>query len=91
MKVINKDTSEVIHTFVTTTTGHSIKGLKAGTYKVIEETAPSGYTKSDATVEFTISNNQTEVQTVTFYNSTNQISITKVDADTNEVLANAKV
>ena len=90
LKVINKDTSEVIDTFVTTTTGHSIKGLKAGTYKVIEEAAPSGYTKSDATVEFTISNNQTEVQTVTFYNSTNQISITKVDADTNEVLANAK-
>lgn len=90
LKVINKDTSEVIDTFVTTTTGHSIKGLKAGTYKVIEEAAPSGYPKSDATVEFTISNNQTEVQTVTFYNSTNQISITKVDADTNEVLANAK-
>lgn len=90
LKVINKDTSEVIDTFVTTTTGHSIKGLKAGTYKVIEEAAPSGYTKSDASVEFTISNNQTEVQTVTFYNSTNQISITKVDADTNEVLANAK-
>lgn len=90
LKVINKDTSEVIDTFVTTTTGHSIKGLKAGTYKVIEEAAPSGYTKSDATVEFTISNNQTEVQTVTFYNSNNQISITKVDADTNEVLANAK-
>lgn len=90
LKVINKDTNEVIDTFVTTTTGHSIKGLKAGTYKVIEEAAPSGYTKSDATVEFTISNNQTEVQTVTFYNSTNQISITKVDADTNEVLANAK-
>ena len=90
LKVINKDTSEVIATFVTTTTGHSIKGLKTGTYKVIEEAAPSGYTKSDATVEFTISNNQTEVQTVTFYNSTNQISITKVDADTNEVLANAK-
>lgn len=90
LKVINKDTSEVIDTFVTTTTGYSIKGLKAGTYKVIEEAAPSGYTKSDATVEFTISNNQTEVQTVTFYNSTNQISITKVDADTNEVLANAK-
>ena len=90
LKVINKDTSEVIDTFVTTTTGHSIKGLKAGTYKVIEEAAPSGYTKSDAIVEFTISNNQTEVQTVTFYNSTNQISITKVDADTNEVLANAK-
>lgn len=90
LKVINKDTSEVIDTFVTTTTGHSIKGLKAGTYKVIEEAAPSGYTKSDASVEFTISNNQTEVQTVTFYNSTNQISITKVDADTNEVLANTK-
>ncbi len=90
LKVINKDTSEVIDTFVTTTTGHSIKGLKVGTYKVIEEAAPSGYTKSDATVEFTISNNQTEVQTVTFYNSTNQVSITKVDADTNEVLANAK-
>lgn len=90
LKVINKDTNEVIDTFVTTTTGHSIKGLKSGTYKVIEEAAPSGYTKSDASVEFTISNNQTEVQTVTFYNSTNQISITKVDADTNEVLANAK-
>lgn len=90
LKVINKDTNEVVDTFVTTTTGHSIKGLKSGTYKVIEEAAPSGYTKSDATVEFTISNNQTEVQTVTFYNSTNQVSITKVDADTNEVLANAK-
>lgn len=90
LKVINKDTNEAVDTFVTTTTGHSIKGLKTGTYKVIEEAAPSGYTKSDATVEFTISNNQTEVQTVTFYNSTNQISITKVDADTNEVLANAK-
>jgi|GEM_PF-599063 len=90
LKIINKVTNEVVDTFVTTTTGHSIKGLKAGTYKVIEEAAPSGYTKSDAEVEFTISNNQTEVQTVTFYNSTNQISITKVDADTNELLANAK-
>ena len=90
LKVINKVTNEVVDTFVTTTTGHSIKGLKSGTYKVIEEAAPSGYTKSDASVEFTISNNQTEVQTLTFYNSTNQISITKVDADTNELLANAK-
>lgn len=90
LKIINKDTNEVIDTFVTTTTGYSIKGLKSGTYKVIEEVAPNGYTKSDAEVEFTINNNQTEVQTVTFYNSTNQISITKVDADTNEVLANAK-
>ncbi len=29
LKVINKDTSEVIDTFVTTTTGHSIKSFKS--------------------------------------------------------------
>lgn len=91
LKIINKATGATVDTFTTTTTGHSIKGLSAGTYKVVEESAPAGYVKSNEEVEFTITTNQKEKQTITFYNTTNQISISKVDEETGAILSGAKI
>ena len=64
LKVINKDSSEVIDTFVTTTTGHSIKGLKA----------PEGYVTSNSKIYFDVTSSG-EVKTETIKNDILSISI----------------
>ena len=74
MKVINKDTSEVIDNFVTTTTGHSIKVLKAGKYILEEVKAPEGYVTSNSKIYFDVTSSG-EVKTETIKNDILSISI----------------
>lgn len=87
LKVINKDTSEVIDTFVTTTTGHSIKGLKVGKYILEEVKAPEGYVTSNSKIYFDVTSSG-EVKTETIKNDILSISINnkKVTVNANKRL-----
>lgn len=87
LKVINKDTSEVIDNFVTTTTGHSIKVLKAGKYILEEVKAPEGYVTSNSKIYFDVTSSG-EVKTETIKNDILSISINnkKVTVNANKRL-----
>ena len=82
LRLVRVSDNSTVDEWTTTTSGHVVRGLAPGDYKVIEIAAPSGYTLSSSEVTFTVTNNQTEPLTVTFYNSKNQVSIVKIDADT---------
>ena len=82
LRLVRVSDNSTIDEWTTTTNGHVIRGLAPGNYKVIEIKAPPGYTLSSSEVTFTVTNNQTEPLTVTFYNSKNQVSIVKVDSET---------
>ncbi|HIR59392.1 MAG TPA: Cys-Gln thioester bond-forming surface protein [Candidatus Onthousia excrementipullorum] len=82
LRLVRVSDNSTIDEWTTTTSGHVVRGLAPGNYKVIETKAPSGYTLSSSEVTFTVTNNQTEPLTVTFYNSKNQVSIVKVDMET---------
>lgn len=53
--------------FTTTTDSYTILDLPNGTYTVVEESAPTGYQKSDEVITFTIDDNNLTHQ-ITFYN-----------------------
>ncbi len=89
LSVINTDTNETIETFQTTKEDHIIRGLKKGHYKIVEVKPPVGYHLSTSEVTFEIKDNQTEVQTLKFYNSKNQVEINKIDSETGESIAGA--
>ena len=82
LRLVRVSDNSTIDEWTTTTSGHVVRGLVPGDYKVIEIAAPNGYTLSSSEVTFTVTNNQTEPLTVTFYNSKNQVSIVKVDMET---------
>ena len=89
LRLVRVSDNRTIDEWTTTTNGHTIRGLAPGDYKVIEIKAPNGYVLSSSEVNFTVTNNQSEPLTVTFYNSKNQISIVKVDSETGDKISGA--
>ena len=91
LRLIKVSDNSIIDEWTSDNKGHSVKGLVPGEYKVIEVSAPDGYTLSSSEVPVTITGEETEPITVTFYNSDNQITITKVDKETKESISGAKL
>ena len=89
LRLVNVYDNYTVDEWDTTTSAHVIRGLAPGEYKVIEIAAPDGYALSESPVNFTVTSNQTEPLTVTFYNSKNQISIIKVDSETSDPVSGA--
>ena len=91
LRLIRVSDNQVIDEWTSGSSAHRVNGLEPGDYKVIEVEAPDGYTLSNSEVTFNISGNETEAKTVTFYNSNNQITISKVDKDTREAISGARL
>ena len=83
LRLVRVSDNLVIDEWTTTTSAHKISSLARGEYKVIEIKAPNGYSLSSSEVPITITGEETEPVTATFYNSTNQVTITKVDENGN--------
>ncbi|MDL2302006.1 hypothetical protein LJC58_06605, partial [Lachnospiraceae bacterium OttesenSCG-928-D06] len=91
LKVIRKDTKEVIDEWISTEQIHYITGLKAGTYVLIEVATPgAGYSLAEE-IEFEIKDNMTEVPLVTMYDEHTTTQIDKVASNTGKQLAGAKL
>ena len=91
LRLIKVSDNSIIDEWTSDNKGHSVKGLVPGEYKVIEVSAPDGYTLSSSEVPVTITGEESGPITVTFYNSDNQITITKVDKETKESISGAKL
>ena len=89
LRLVRASDNAVIDEWTTGSSGHVIRGLLPGNYKVIETKAPSGYTLSNSEVDVTVTNSQSEPLTVTFYNTKNEISIVKVDSETGKIVSGA--
>ncbi len=89
LRLVRVSDNRTIDEWTSNNSGHTIRGLEPGDYKVIETSAPDGYTISSSEVNFTVTNTQTEPLTVTFYNSNNQVSVVKKDSETNEIVSGA--
>lgn len=59
----------------------ALRGLAPGRYYVAEISVPAGYIKSSSKEYFTIAENQTITQTVTFTNTKRGITLRKIDED----------
>ena len=53
LQILDED-DNVVKEWISTDTPHRVEGLKAGRYKLKETIAPSGYQKTETTVEFVI-------------------------------------
>ena len=67
--------------WVSTDTPRIIKGLPAGTYSLVEITAPEGYTKTEESITFTIDENGVVSGDTVMYN-TPKPPVPKTDAST---------
>ena len=90
LRLVRVSDNSIIDEWTTNNKAHSIKGLGPGEYNVIEVKAPNGYTLSSSEVPVTITGDEKEARTVTFYNSNNQVVINKVDEEGNP-LSGAKL
>lgn len=78
----------------TWTTGkqpHLVKGLKAGKYRLVEISAPAGFTKTDEIVCFTITDGMTEIPEVILRNYGTIIYVEKQDDSLKTLLPGAKL
>lgn len=89
LKIVN-EAGETVTEWTTTNENYQIQYLPVGKYTLIEETAPKGYTVSEA-VPFEVLETG-EIKKVTMYDDTirGTISLTKVDEKTGKVLAGAE-
>ncbi len=90
-KLVLKDSNgKVITSWTSTVNGHIIRNLNPGTYTVEETEAPEGYIKNDKPTTFTVESAKYDVS-VKIGNTAKKVvvSITKVDASTQEPLAGA--
>ncbi len=81
----------VVAKWTSTTSAYVIKNIAAGTYKLVETAAPSGYTLD--TTEHQVVIKSGEVKVVNFYNSKKnptKIIVIKRDKETTKTLAGAK-
>lgn len=67
----------VVETWISGKQSHLIKGLAAGDYRLVEEKAPTGFTKSEEPVYFTITDGMTEIPEITLRNYGTIISVEK--------------
>ena len=91
LRLIKVSDNSIIDEWTSDNKGHSVKGLVPGEYKVIEVSAPDGYTLSSSEVTFRVNDNQKDFLTVTFTNTKNKVSITKIDEETKELVSGAKL
>ena len=70
---------------------HLIKGLKAGNYRLVEISAPKGYTKFDEPVYFTITDGMTEIPEVILRNYGTIFYVEKQDDALKTLLPGAKL
>ena len=70
---------------------HLIKGLTVGNYRLIEISAPKGYTKSDEPVYFTITDGMTEIPEVILRNYGTIFYVEKQDDALKKLLPGAKM
>ena len=89
LRLVRSSDNATIEEWTTGSSGHVIRGLASGNYKVIEIKAPSGYTLSNSEVDVNVTNSQSEPLTVTFYNTKNEISVVKVDSETGKTVSGA--
>ena len=87
LKLTNSSGGEV-ETFVTTTSPHVIRGLASGTYYLEEIKAPTGYIRNKDKVKIVI-NDTTKTYTYNISNQKTNVTISKIDADTGEVVSGA--
>lgn len=90
LRLVRVSDNSIIDEWTTNNKAHSIRGVVPGEYKVIEVKAPNGYTLSNSEIPVTITGEEEEAKTVTFYNSNNQVVINKVDEEGNP-LSGAKL
>lgn len=90
LRLVRVSDNSIIDEWTTNNKAHSIRGVVPGKYKVIEISAPNGYTLSNSEIPVTITGEEKEAKTVTFYNSNNQVVINKVDEEGNP-LSGAKL
>lgn len=81
----------VVETWITGKQPHLIKGLTAGDYRLVEEKAPTGFTKSEEPVYFTITDGMTEIPEITLRNYGTIISVEKREASSEKLLSGAKL
>ena len=89
LKITNSKGDE-IKTFTTTKEAYTLNKLSPGTYYVEEIEAPSGYQLNKNKESFTIDENTTSIQ-VTMKNVKSYIYIGKIDSNTKEYVAGAKL
>ena len=81
----------VVETWITGKQSHLIKGLAAGDYRLVEEKAPTGFTKSEEPVYFTITDGMTEIPEITLRNYGTIISVGKKRSQFRKLLSGAKL
>ena len=81
----------VVETWISGKQPHLIKGLTAGDYRLVEEKAPTGFTKSEEPVYFTITDGMTEIPEITLRNYGTIISVEKREASSEKLLSGAKL
>lgn len=91
LRVVNRDTGSVVEEWTSTNSAHVITGIPSGNYQVEEVSPPDGYTANTNVITFTVSRNQTEKITVSFPNTQSQIAISKVDSETGQLIAGARL
>lgn len=95
LTVTNKTTDQVIDTWTSTDTPHTITGLKDGVYELTEVTAPDGYQKAES-ITFTVRDRVVSSETVVMYDTPEEaekkvVKISKRDATTGEELPGAEL
>lgn len=88
LTITNAD-GEIVDTWVSDGTPHVIKGITAENYILTELIAPEGYAKAES-IQFTVTDSL-EVQTVQMKDELIQVEFLKLDADTKEPVAGAKL
>ena len=94
--ILKDNSGKQVDKWVSTNEIHHVKGLKAGTYTLTEQTAPDGYKLSEETITFTIDKygkltdkNGNPIDQVVMKNEQNDVEISKQDVTTNKELPGA--
>ena len=92
--IIKDKSGKEVARWVSEKTPHYIEGLAAGEYTLTEISAPSGYVKSEETINFTVNANGVETQVIMFNakeKENTKYKISKQDITSKEELPGAKL